>query len=222
MSRTSTFAALAAIAVIGGGCAGTPNTNQLTPANNPSVYSVHQPVVERTDFVLDLATSGDSVPAAELERLEAWFDAIGLGYGNHVWIDEPGGYRLAGARSDVARAAGQYGLLIAEGAPVTAGEVPPGSIRVIASRSTAGVPTCPDWDSAGNGIVPPQNTSTNFGCALNSNLAAMVANPADLVLGQTGSSNGSGTTAGRAIRVYRDRQPTGSQPLPQTSTTGGQ
>ena len=65
-------------------------------------------------------------------------------------------------------------------------------------------------------------TSPNFGCATNSNLAAMIANPEDLVLGADGSGNGSATTASRAIRTYRTRQPTGNQPLPSTTTTGRQ
>ena len=33
----------------------------------------------------------------------------------------------------------------------------------------------------------------------------MIANPDDLVLGQDGSAHGSAATAGRAIRVYRER-----------------
>ena len=56
---------------------------------------------------------------------------------------------------------------------------------------------------------------------MNANLAAMVANPDDLVVGRNGSNAGSGTTATRAVGAYRRAQPTGSQPLPTTSTTTG-
>ena len=92
------------------------------------------------------------------------------------------------------------------------------TIRVVASRSSASVPGCPEWSDPG--IDSPVRTGTNYGCAINSNLAAMIANPDDLVHGRDGTGQGSATTAGRAIRTYRERQPTGTQPLPANSTTG--
>jgi hypothetical protein len=52
MSRLKTFAAVAALGTGASACA--PTNEPLSAANNPSVYSVHQPVVQRTDFVLDL------------------------------------------------------------------------------------------------------------------------------------------------------------------------
>lgn len=218
MSRIKTFAALATLGLGAGACS-TPGPNQLTAANNPSLSSVHQPVVQRTDFVLDLTTSGDRLSEAEQARLDAWFVAIDLRYGDTVWVDD--GYGVSGARHDVATVAGARGLLIADGSPVTAGQVPAGSVRIIASRATASVPGCPDWDARGNGIAPPQATSPNFGCSVNSNLAAMIANPDDLVHGRDASGNGAAATAGRAIRVHRELQPTGRQGLQQNSTTGG-
>jgi pilus assembly protein CpaD len=216
MIRLTTFAAVAALAVGASACA--PTTSELTAASNPSLSSVHQPVVERTDFVLDLSTSGDAVPEAELDRLDAWFHSIDLGYGDRISLDEPRGYPSPGARADIARVAAEYGLLLSDGAPVLSGFVQPGTIRVIASRATASVPNCPVW--AETGITPTVNTSTNYGCAINSNIAAMVADPQDLVHGRDATTVGSATTAGRAIRTYREREPTGRQGLPATSTSG--
>jgi pilus assembly protein CpaD len=216
MSRTSTFAALAVLGLAAAACA--PTGQPLSAVNNPSLYSVHQPVVERSDFVLDLSTSGDRVPQSEIERLHAWFDSIGLSYGDRIFVDQPQDYASAGAREDVARAVGEYGLLISDGAPVHSGNVQPGTIRVITSRATASVPGCPAWGNAAS--EPTTLTSSNYGCAMNANVAAMIANPEDLVLGQDGSTSGSATTATRAIRVYRERPPTGRQGLPATSTTG--
>lgn len=216
MSRTKTYAAVVVALGLGASACTTPS-NGLTANNNPSLYSVHQPVVQRTDFVLDLRTQGDSVPAAEIERLHAWFDSIELRYGDRISVDEPGGYASPGARADIARALSEYGLLLDDGAPILNGSVQPGTIRVIASRATASVPSCPVWTE--NGMLPTASTSSNFGCATNSNLAAMVANPEDLVHGQDGANAGSATTAGRAIRTYRERQPTGRQGLPAATTT---
>ena len=56
---------------------------------------------------------------------------------------------------------------------------------MVVSRTRAEVPDCPNWS------VPSQpnynnRTMSNFGCAVNSNLAAMVANPEDLIHGREG------------------------------------
>jgi pilus assembly protein CpaD len=217
--RIRTLSAVTALAV-GASLAGctTPNTSALTAANNPSIYSVHQPVVERSDFVLDLATEGGRVSRTEIERLHGWFQSIGLRYGDRIAVDE--GYGAGRARDDVALAVSEYGLTLAGGAPVTPGQVPAGSVRVVTTRTVASVPGCPDWDQADNGITPRQNTSSNYGCSTNANLAAMVADPNDLVRGQADSGNGAANTASRAIRVYRQRQPSGQQALPAATTRG--
>jgi pilus assembly protein CpaD len=218
MSRTITLAAVSMLGLVLAGCSAQPH--HLTPTNNYSVYSLHQPVVEHTNYVFDVASREDGVPASEQARLSAWFESIGLAYGDHVTIDEPGGYANASARRDVAKVAADHGLIVAEdGAPVTEGAVGPGYVRVVARRSTASVHGCPDWGDPE--IESPVRTASNYGCATNTNLAAMIANPDDLVHGREGSAMGAAITAGRAVRVYRESRPTGAQPLPANSTTTG-
>ncbi len=212
---------LAAILIAGttlAGCQTTPS-GPITADNNPSLYSVHQPVVQRTDFVLDLDASGDTLSPAEQARLLGWFRGIELRYGDQLFVEEPRDYPSPGARADVAAIIGEYGLMLRDGAPVMGGAVAPGSIRVIASRSVASVPSCPDWSA--RDVASNVNTSSNFGCGINSNIAAMVANPNDLVLGQPGSVQSGSSVAARAVRTYRERQPTGSQPLQSPSTRSG-
>ncbi len=222
MSRLIRIAAVSALGLAMAGCStGQPRT--LNAASNYSVYSVHQPVVEHTNYVFDLRVDGDRVSEAELNRLAAWFRSIDARYGDRITIDEPRGYGSAGARADVGRVAADFGLLLADGAPVTEGEIAPGTIRVVASRASAHVEGCPSYTNPG--IDSPVRTDSNYGCATNSNLAAMVANPDDLVHGQEGSGRESAQVAGRAVRTYRERQPTGTQPLPATTTRnsgGGQ
>ena len=215
MRRVTSLTAITFLGLGLGACT-TASGGPLTPANNPSVYSVHQPVVQHTNFVLDLDASGDSLSASERARLVGWFNSIELRYGDQIFVEEPRDYPSPGARADVARVLGEYGILLRDGAPIMAGNVAPGVVRVIASRATASVPGCPNW--ADPQLSPSSDTSANYGCALNSNLAAMVADPNDLVRGQQGSVDSSGSTAARAVRVYRERQPTGAQPLPATST----
>ena len=138
-------------------------------------------------------------------------------YKRQIYVD--GAYAGA-ARNQVAAIAGQYGLTVAPGAPVTAGMVQPGSVRVVVSRLRAGVPGCPNWS------VPSEpnfdnHSSSNYGCAVNSNLAAMVANPEDLVHGREGLGVGDNDTASKAVLLYRSTPPTGAKGLQDINTKQG-
>ncbi len=173
--------------------------------------SLNQPVVQRTDYLLDLADNG-GLSDADMGRLDSWFESLALGYGDHIFVDRGTG----AGRQDVASVAAAYGLLMSPGAPILEGDVPMGAVRVIVSRTTASVPNCPNYDRQRG----PSSTSSNYGCAVNSNLAAMIADPDDLVLGQTGSVYGDANTSSKAIRLYRQTAPTGSKGLTDVSTKG--
>ncbi len=183
-----------------------------TLQDNGSLYSFNQPVVQRVDYVLELADPGPGLPVAERARLRAWFSSLGLGYGDHVAVESL--YASTPVRADVARVAAEYGLLLSDAVPVVAGRPEPGAVRVIVSRSFAHVPGCPFADEHQG----PSATSMNYGCATNSNLAAMIADPNDLVLGEAGSVTGDPATAAKAIRTYRDAKPTGANGLPAANT----
>jgi len=225
MSRLIRIAAVSALGLTMAGCsAGGGQNRPLTAATNYSVYSVHQPTVEHTNYVLDLRVDGDRVSEAELNRLAAWFHSIDARYGDRITIDQPRGYASAGARADVGRVASDFGLLLdGQSAPVTQGEIAPGTVRIVASRAAAHVEGCPSYTN--QGIDSPVRTDSNYGCATNSNLAAMIADPDDLVRGREGNGSESAQVAGRAVGSYRTRVPTGSQPLPAATTRnsgGGQ
>ena len=127
MARLKSSSARLALGIAASACTG--SGYGLSPHHNPTMTSVNQPVVQRTDYVFDVAAAG-GVPASEQERLAAWFDTIDVGYGDRVSIDSGGAYADAASRADVADRAASRGLLLSEGAPVTAGNVQPGSIRV--------------------------------------------------------------------------------------------
>lgn len=154
-----------------------------TLPTNTSMYSVHQPVVERTNFAIDLVSDGSGIASADQVRLNEWFDALGLGYGDRISIDNGNGYASSDAARDVAAAAAKRGMLMTDTAPTTPGAIAPGNIRVVVTRSQASVPSCPDWSTTHENNYNSGNHS-NHGCASNSNLAAMVADPEDLVRGR--------------------------------------
>ena len=208
----SKFGFLAFAAAALAGCSSTPHDQA-----DRGVEPVNVPVVTRADYVFDVAAPGGSLAPSEKARLDAWFRGLDLGYGDSIYVDAPYG---DAARYDVAQVAGNYGMAVEKGAPVTAGAVPNGTVRVIVSRSRAEVPGCPNWS------VPSQpnfnnRTMSNFGCGVNSNIAAMVANPEDLVHGREATGVGRTTAGTRAVILYRTTPPTGSKGLQDVSPKGG-
>jgi pilus assembly protein CpaD len=213
-----TVSAAAAFAMALSFSASAAGRKDINPYQNAGLNSANQPVVQRTDYVLDVA-AGNGVSAQEQQRLSQWFQSLGLGYGDRIFVDEPGGYADPASRPDIARVAGAHGLLLSDSAPATAGSVQPGTVRVVVSRTTASVPGCPNWEDREINSRT-QYTASNYGCATNSNLAAMIADPNDLVLGQTGSVTGN--DADKAIKAYRDRELTGYKGELKAESTGGE
>ena len=212
--RNLSTAALLALATTLSACA-------MSGPSNPGMTSLNQPVVSRTDYVFDVRTEGNRLAYGEEARLADWFETLGVGYGDRISVDGGSGYGSANvARSEIADVAGRYGLLLANRAPVTAGQVAPGTVRVVLSRMTAEVPGCPNWDRGSVGEYEG-STMSNYGCAVNQNTAVMVASPEDLIRGQQGDRTGDPRTAARAIGAYRAAEPTGNDGLDEIETTGG-
>jgi pilus assembly protein CpaD len=187
-----------------------------TESADRGLVSTHVPVVTTADYVFDAAAPDGALASGEQQRLDGWFQGLGLGYGDAVYVDngsEP-------ARTQVAEVAGRYGLLVQQGAPVTAGMVAPGSVRVVVSRRRAEVPGCPDWHRASQPNWENKSMS-NYGCAVNSNLAAMVADPADLLHGRSGDPAVDSATAAKAVQFYRNQAPTGTKGLQDVNTKKG-
>jgi pilus assembly protein CpaD len=181
------------------------------------VASVNVPVVTTADYVFDAAAPGGALAPGEADRLTGWFQGLGLGYGDTIYVD--GGYAPA-ARSQVAAIAGRYGMLVTAGAPATTGLVQPGSVRVVVARRRAEVPNCPNWSRPAAPDFANRSMS-NYGCSVNSNIAAMVANPEDLLHGREGTGVTDTYTASRAIEMYRSTPPSGSKGLQDVTPKGG-
>ncbi len=184
---------------------------------NRSLESVHQPVVSRTDYVYDLAAPTGQIADNDDRALTGWFDSLQLRYGDRIAVDTQG--YGPGARDAVAIVVARYGLLVDEIAPVTQGEIPGGAVRVIVSRMTATVPNCPDWSRPSSPNLSGDAMS-NYGCATNSNLAAMVSDPRDLISGRTTSTVVDATMSTKAIGTFRKAPNTGASGLKPEITRG--
>lgn len=192
--------------------------NSASSVSNRSLDSVNQPVVARTSYTLDVATGYDGLPIPEQQRLAGWFEAMDLRYGDRVSVEDPvsGG----ATRAAVATIAARHGILVSPEAPVTQGFLQPGTARVVITRSTASVPGCPDWSKKHDANYA-NATSPGYGCAVNGNLAAMVANPEDLLTGQAGTGETVIMSSTKAIETYREKANTGAGELKAPSTGGG-
>jgi pilus assembly protein CpaD len=192
---------LLALATALGACSYTPHD-----LADRGMSPVNVPVVERADYVLDVAAPGGVLPAGEAERLSGWFQGLGLSYGDRIFVDGP--YSDA-ARSQVAQVAARYGLLVEANAPITEGALPHSAVRVVVSRTRATVPNCPNWR---RDALPNYNNRSfsNFGCAVNSNLAAIIANPEDLIHGREGDGLIDPRTGTKAVDAYRGKALSGA------------
>jgi len=196
--------------------------SSLAACNTPDladkgVAAVNVPVVTTADYVFDASAPDGALAPGESDRLNGWFQGLGIGYGDSIYVD---GTNSAAARGQVAAIAGQYGMMVSDGAPVTPGVVQPGTVRVVVSRRRAEVPNCPNWSVPSQPNYDNRNMS-NFGCGVNSNLAAMVADPVDLLRGRDGTGVSDAVTAAKAVGLYRTRPPSGSKELKESSSKGG-
>lgn len=208
------FATLTIVALAStlGGCAG-------SAYNNTSLDSIHQPVVRNAIHSFDISTANGELPPSEQGRLQGWFDAIGIRYGDRIAVEDPSVYGSTAAIATVRSMVSQRGLMLDDAVPVTAGLLSPGQLRVTVTRASAKVPGCPDWASKSS-INLKNSTSANYGCATNSNLAGMVADANDLIKGSSNQHNDP-AAATRPIRTLREKVPTGAGELRGESTSGG-
>jgi pilus assembly protein CpaD len=214
MKKIATWTILA-VATSLAGCSG-------TAASNRSLESVHQPIVRNNIYQFDVAASDGDLAPSEQGRLQGWLDAMGVRYGDRIAIEDPSVYGASSAQAVVRSMVERRGLLISNDVPVTTGAVPQGSLRIVVTRASAFVPGCPDWASKSS-INPTNATSSNYGCATNSNLAAMVADPNDLIKGARNDRHDP-SAATKAIRTYREKPATGAGGLNASATSkeGGQ
>lgn len=193
----------------------------LAACNTPhhadqGVAATNIPVVTTANYVFEASAPGGVLAPGSAERLDGWFQGLGIGYGDSVYVDGPW---APAAREQVAMVAGRYGMMVDQGAPVLAGMVAPDSVRVIVSRRRASVPGCPNWSRPAQPSVE-NRTMSNFACAVNSNLSAMVADPGDLIHGRDVIGPVDPRSATRPVQTYRNKPQSGEGGLQSMSTKG--
>ena len=211
LARTAGAALAVTLGLTLSACGGVPTNRMLE--------SVHQPVIQRNSYVFDVSTLPDGgLSISEQRRLTGWFEAMDVRYGDKISIDDPAS--SAATRQAVDGIAARFGMLVGNTAPVTAGAISAGSARIVINRTVAQVPGCPDW-SSGSDFNPHNATSSGYGCAVNTNMAAMVADKEHLVRGASGNGSTVVMSSTKAIDSFREAKPTGEGGLKQSETGEG-
>ena len=180
---------------------------------NRTLESVHQPVVQRTDYMLDVAAT-DDLPDASAKQIVDWLNGLEPAYSDTISLDSGMAEPAPLVLQHISALVGRYGLTLSASASVSKGTPGAGQIRIILSRRSAEVVGCPDWRRPSFATAAGQ-TLSNYGCATNGNIAAMVADPADLVAGRKDKSADPNLASAKAIKDYGD----GSKSAPAISVS---
>lgn len=184
--------------------------------------TVHQPVVAQTDYALDLLVGPDGLGAGEAQRLRGWLAVLAPVPGASIAIDDPAA--SAGARGEILAVSAERGLRLSS-RPAAQGSAPvPGTLRVVVTRSTASVPSCATPAPSATLVNFDAHTSGSFGCAINGTLAAMVADPNDLLRGKSDDGTATAITVAKSVGAWRKAAPTGAGGTAlksEATTTGG-
>lgn len=103
-------------------------------------------------------------------------------------------------------------------APIADGRLAAGSAMVVIGRYVVSTPSCPNWRKP-SGIDAANQPSSNLGCANETNLGLMVADPGDLVVGRD-LDNAEAEAMNHGIRRYRDNKVPALPKDGSTLTTG--
>ena len=170
------------LAASAAGCASTPKHNPAAPSQGlTSTQQFTAKVDSHQDQVL-LAAHADGLSAAQAQALANLVDRWRDTGGGPIVIQAPSHGGGAAYRSAIAIQSELAGLGVREALIKLVGyeSAAPGAPMVVgfASYEATGPKCGMDWDSFTKSATNKPNS--NFGCAVTANIAAMVANPADL------------------------------------------
>jgi pilus assembly protein CpaD len=194
--RPATLKLLAAsLMVIGLAACRGDHDGRLVGFSEPYEYEKRHPINVTTDeiqlniIVTPRAQGLNSEQHAEVDEFLGQWRHEGTG---RIVIAAPSGssnegaaYQVAAEIRDIAREKGIPGHAVAFTAYNADGGKPP--VKISFLRYVAEGPTCGDWSE--NLAEDPQNVAyPDFGCSMQHNLAAMIANPRDLIAMREGTS----------------------------------
>jgi pilus assembly protein CpaD len=213
MKSLSLILALAALAGVSG-CATMPPVKRVAAEKPPTVLDAYKPRAFPADAEIQLAVHGQGLSTTQADALGQFASEWDGDQGGVITLRAPDGGPNAGAAFRTAE--GARAFLIRQGVPedqiVISGYDARGltdpNLLMTYTHYKADIPTCgKTWTNLANTMVNEPNS--NFGCAVNANFAAQLANPGDLVRPRTSTPS----DAGRRLTVldlYRKGETTSS------------
>jgi pilus biogenesis lipoprotein CpaD len=142
---------------------------------------------------------GRNVPTPiEFDRFDAFARSINMGYADEVVLRGGAHHRQEAMAAHIQRL-GIPAVIHRE--PGTPDEVAANTVKVVVNRHVVTPPACPNWSNF-DGNEERNTPGSNYGCATDAGLGYMVANPRDLVQGQTMDPAQSDPTI-RTLREYQ-------------------
>jgi pilus assembly protein CpaD len=175
-----------------------------------------------TQLNLHFAPGTANLWAADAARLREMTASGRIGASDRVTIAAAGAPHLAEERAGaVSRLLLNYGVV----AVVGSADLPANQAVVEATRTLVTLPPCPNWSKASGHDFGNQPAS-NFGCANETNLGMMIANPTDLASGLPVGPSAGQPAAAAVNRYLNDKVvlPTENSSLPvaaQSAQQGG-
>ena len=149
---------------------------------------------------------------AEYDRFDAFARSINLGYADELVLR--GG--APARQTALANRFEKQGLLATVKLdPGSKEEMASNTVKVVVNRHVVTPPACPNWSNF-DGNENRNTPGSNYGCSVDAGLGYMVANPRDLVQGQTMDPAYSNPMV-RTLRAYE----AGAAVKPKQQSTGG-
>lgn len=193
------YALLAGAALLASGCE---TADPSAPAPMAEQAPPKQVRVHLASFDHDIhfAPAAKTLTSSQASNLSHFLTSNAIGERDAVSVESA---PAASARSNARQAAVLAKLknLQIQAISGTDAKLAADTIRVHADRSVVLPPGCPDWTKP-EADEPNNAPSSNYGCATEVNLAAMVANPADLVKPAAGGKADAAALA-RGVELYR-------------------
>ena len=150
--------------------------------DNAGLESIHKASVSFQQSVHPLTIGKDGLSAEESAALDSFVNGMGLSFADRITLQSGEAARAEQYRDWLNAALGRHGLAISSVQQGTG--FAPGRAQLVIDRATVSLPDCGRHTQPLPVNWQNQNMS-NYGCATASNIATMVANPADLVSGNT-------------------------------------
>jgi pilus assembly protein CpaD len=167
------------IALSVGACA--PQTSQWSYVEAPRENTV---ALVRLSHDVQFRANEDRLNPTETYRLATFIRDRSVGYGDQILLLNGGGPMAQRRMDAVASVFSRGGMKVVRDIEIEGVTPGPNEVRVLVGRHVVTSPNCPNWskradDDFGN------TGSSQIGCASTTNLGLMVANPTDLVRGET-------------------------------------